>query len=117
MTIRALSIIVEDASEAAREVSEQFGWPRGQSDFHEFADVHADGVDLWFSTSSAVPSGQVDGVTLHVVVDDVDQRTHEIQARGGELILGPVTQDFGMRSAIFRGPGRLLIDVCAEVSA
>ncbi|WP_129665956.1 VOC family protein [Phytoactinopolyspora endophytica] len=116
MAIKALSIIVDDASKAAHQVAEQFGWTLGGSDFKEFADVHADGVDLWFSTSAAVPSGGIDGLTLHVFVNDVDAAADAVVSRGGTLLLGPVTQDFGMRSAIFQGPGNLMIDLCAPVS-
>lgn len=116
MHIHALSIIVDDPPEAAQSVATQFGWSKGDADFPGFADVLAPGINLWFSQSAPTPSGSIDGLTIHVEVDDVDSAAQAVQSRGGKLVFGPVTQDFGMRTAVFQAPGNLYIDLCKEIS-
>jgi hypothetical protein len=36
-----------------------------------------------------------------------------MNSHGAQLVFGPVDTDYGMRSAVFKGPGMLLIDVCS----
>jgi len=114
MAVKAISLIVDDAGEAAGSLARCFEWRLGDV-FDGFAEVDTGGLLLWLSTSAAVPSGQVDGLTIHHMVEDVDRVAQVAVQRGATCVFGPEDTDYGMRSAVLRVPGcgALLVDVCA----
>jgi predicted enzyme related to lactoylglutathione lyase len=112
MSVEAISIVVPDVPEAARFLASAFGWKLGDV-FDNFAEVDTGKLRLWLSGNAAVETGAVDGLTLHHVVDDVDAVAEVAKANGAQLVFGPVDTDYGMRSAVFKGPGMLLVDVCS----
>jgi catechol 2,3-dioxygenase-like lactoylglutathione lyase family enzyme len=112
MSVDAISVIVPDVPGAARFLSDAFGWRLGDV-FDNFAELDTGKLRLWLSGNAAVETGMVDGLTLHHVVDDVDAVVEVAKSHGAQLVFGPVDTDYGMRSAVFRGPGMLLIDVCS----
>ncbi|WP_350277730.1 VOC family protein [Kribbella sp. HUAS MG21] len=111
MSVDAISVIVPDVPEAARFLSGAFGWELGDV-FDNFAELDTGKLKLWLSGNAAVETGAVDGLTLHHIVDDVDAVVEVAKSHGAELVFGPVDTDYGMRSAVFKGPGMLLVDVC-----
>ena len=117
MTVKAISLIVDDAGAAARALSDCFAWRLGDV-FDGFAEVDTGGLLLWLSTSAAVPSGQVDGLTIHHMVEDVDHVAEVAVQHGATCVFGPQDTDYGMRSAVLRVPacGALLVDVCAATA-
>ena len=112
MSVDAISVIVPDVPEAARFLSDAFGWKLGDV-FDNFAELDTGKLRLWLSGNAAVETGTVDGLTLHHIVDDVDAVTAIAKSHGAQLVFGPVDTDYGMRSAVFKGPGMLLVDVCS----
>lgn len=96
--IRALTLILEDPSAAARSLSEILGWTV-EADFGTFASLTRDGsIPLWLN---APEDGQKTsrGVVLHVEADDVDAAFQQAVARGAEVLREPTDMDFGERSA------------------
>lgn len=86
---------------------------RPSSITHNFAELDTGKLRLWLSGNAAVETGTVDGLTLHHIVDDVDAVAEVAKSHGARLVFGPVDTDYGMRSAVFKGPGMLLVDVCS----
>ncbi len=121
MTVSAISIIVQDSPAAARGLADCFGWPLGPV-FDGFAEVNTGSLLLWLSTGAAVPGGQVDGLTIHHILEDpsqVDPVVAQAVAAGAQVVFGPTDTDYGMRSAVLRVPGCgvLGVDVCAALPA
>lgn len=112
MSVDAISVIVPDVPAAARFLSDAFGWKLGDV-FDNFAELDTGKLRVWLSGKAAVETGTVDGLTLHQIVDDVDAAAEVAKSHGAQLVFGPVDTDYGMRSAVFKGPGMLLIDVCS----
>ena len=56
--------------------------------------------------------GEISTGYLHHYVEDVAEAVARAVAAGAELLLGPLTTDWGTEAAYLKGPGQLIVDVC-----
>jgi uncharacterized glyoxalase superfamily protein PhnB len=113
MAVTAIDLQVDDVSAAVALLSKAYGWTV-TADEPGFGELMAGGLRIMLSVEAMVPWGGTDGVILHEYVDDVPAAVERAVAAGAELVLGPLTTDWGTEAAYLRGPGNLLVDVCRE---
>jgi uncharacterized glyoxalase superfamily protein PhnB len=113
MAVTAIDLQVDDVSAAVALLSKAYGWTV-TVDEPGFGELLAGDLRIMLSVDAMVPWGGTDGVILHEYVDDVPAAVERAVAAGAELVLGPVTTDWGTEAAYLRGPGNLLVDVCRE---
>ena len=112
--IYAITLFVEDLEAARAFYSEVFQLPVVFADeasaVFRFGDTL---VNLLRATQApevvapiAVASPDVGVRSMFTLeVDDVDAACERLQARGAEILAGPVDRPWGIRAAIFRDPG------------
>lgn len=115
MGVTAIDVQVDDVPAAVRLLHAAYGWEVVADDPH-FGELRAGELRIMLSVEAMVPWGRTDGVILHDEVDDVAAAVQRAVAAGAELLLGPVTTDWGTQSAYLRGPGNLLVDVHRDVA-
>ncbi len=113
-TIGAITLFVEDVAEARRFYREVFRLPvffeDDDSAVFRFGEtlvnlLRSSGApELVAPAPVAAPDGGV-RFQLTLEVDDVDATCRELEARGVELLNGPVDRPWGIRTAAFRDPG------------
>jgi uncharacterized glyoxalase superfamily protein PhnB len=113
MAVTAIDLQVYDVSAAVALLSKAYGWTV-TVDEPGFGELLAGDLRIMLSVDAMVPWGGTDGVILHEYVDDVPAAVERAVAAGAELVLGPLTTDWGTEAAYLRGPGNLLVDVCRE---
>jgi uncharacterized glyoxalase superfamily protein PhnB len=106
---------VDDVSGAVDLLSSAYGW---QITVNEpgFGEVLAGDLRIMLSKDAMVDWGRTGGVILHDYVVDVDAAVEKAVAAGVELLQGPVDTDWGTRSALLKGPGGLIVDLCKDAS-
>jgi predicted enzyme related to lactoylglutathione lyase len=115
MGVSAVSVIVPDVGVAADFLHRAIGWPVTAL-LDNFAELDTGVITIWLSASAPVPSSQVEGLTLHETVPDVDAAAERARRAGAMILHGPVDMDFGLRSAIVQGPAGMLVDLCAPLT-
>ena len=113
MAVTAIDLRVEDVSAAVAMLGNAYGW-KVTADEPGFGELVAGDLRIMLSVDAMVPWGRTDGVILHEYVDDVPAAVERAVAAGAELLLGPLTTDWGTQSAYLRGPGNLVVDVCKD---
>ena len=112
--IAAITLFVEDLAEAKRFYSDVFELPVVYEDANSAVfSFGATVINLLSATEApsliapAAAGGPDAGVRFQftLAVDDVDAKCEELQARGVELLNGPVDRPWGIRTASFRDPG------------
>lgn len=104
MTIRAVTLIIDDPSRAVRSLSEVFGW-KIESDFGSFASVQPPtGIPVWIN-APAEPGATTDHLVVHLATDDVDADAAAAVSRGAKIIREPEDMDYGERSAVVEVDG------------
>lgn len=111
MAVQAIDLQVDDVPSATKMLSEAYGW-QVLSDDDNFGELDAGGLRVMLSRDAMVPWGNLDGVILHHYVEDVAEAVARAVAAGAELLLGPLTTDWGTEAAYLKGPGQLIVDVC-----
>ncbi|MGI8614810.1 MAG: VOC family protein [Nocardioidaceae bacterium] len=111
MAVLAIDIQVDDVSAAVALLRDAYGWTV-TSDDPNFGELTTGELRIMLSREALVPWGSADGVILHDYVDDVPAAVEKAVAAGAELLLGPLTTDWGTRAAYLRGPGNLVVDLC-----
>lgn len=110
MGVHAIDVQVDDVPAAVRLLHAAYGWEVVVDDPH-FGELRAGELRVLLSVDAMVPWGKADGVILHDEVDDVGAAVRRAVDAGAELLLGPVTTDWGTEAAYLRGPGNLLVDL------
>ena len=112
--IGAITLFVEDLAEARSFYQEAFGLPIMFEDEHSAVFNFGNTVINLLQTAAAheliepaVVADRESGSRLQftIEVDDVDAMCHELEARGVELLNGPMDRPWGIRTASFRDPG------------
>jgi predicted enzyme related to lactoylglutathione lyase len=115
MAVTAIDLQVDDVSAAVKLLSNAYGW-KVTSDDPGFGELMAGDLRIMLSVDAMVPWGSTDGVILHEYVDDVPAAVERAVAAGAELLLGPLTTDWGTEAAYLRGPGNLVVDLCKDAA-
>ena len=113
MAVTAIDLQVDDVSAAVELLSNAYGW-KVTADEPGFGEVMAGDLRIMLSAEALVPWGRTDGVILHEYVDDVPTAVGRALDAGAELLLGPLTTDWGTEAAYLRGPGNLIVDLCKD---
>ena len=96
--IRAITVILDEPSAAARSLHDIFGWVV-DGDFGTFASLALPtGIPLWIN-APAPGEATASGVVIHLHVDDVDAAFRGAVERGALVQREPADQDYGDRSA------------------
>lgn len=104
MTIRAVTLIMDDPSRAVRALSDIFGWTI-ESDFGRFASVlPPSGIPVWINAPSE-PGAATAHLVVHLATDDVDADAAAAVDRGARILRGPVDMEYGERSAVVEVEG------------
>jgi len=112
--IAAITLFVEDLTEAKRFYGETFELPVIYEDpnsaVFKFGETLINLLDASQAPSLVAPAPVADagaGVRFQFTlgVDDVDATCERLQARGVELLNGPMERPWGIRTASFRDPG------------
>jgi len=112
--IAAITLFVEDLTEAKRFYGETFELPVIYEDpnsaVFKFGETLINLLDASQAPSLVAPAPVADagaGVRFQFTlgVDDVDATCERLQARGVELVNGPMERPWGIRTASFRDPG------------
>lgn len=114
MTVKAIDLQVDDVRNSTRFLAEAYGW-RVLSDDEHFGEPDAGGLRVMISRDAMVPWGALSGVIIHHYVDDVADAVARAVRAGAQLLLGPVTTDWGTEAAYLKGPGQLIVDLCRDV--
>ncbi len=114
MAVQAIDLQVDDVSIATKLLARAYGW-RVLSDHDNFGELDAGGLRVMLSRDAMVPWGKLEGVIIHQSVDDVPDAVARALAAGAELLLGPLTTDWGTEAAYLKGPGQLVVDVFRDV--
>ena len=113
-SIAAITLFVEDLAEAKRFYQETFGLPvffeDPNSAVFKFGDTLINLLDAREAPSLVAPAtvaARAAGTRFQFTlgVEDVDAMCEELQARGVELLNGPIDRPWGIRTASFRDPG------------
>lgn len=113
MAVQAMDLQVDDVQAATTLLAQAYGW-RVVTDETDFGELDAGGVRVMLSRDAMVPWGNLAGVMLHEFVDDVPATVATAVEAGAELLLGPLTTDWGTEAAYLRGPGQLIVNVCRD---
>ena len=112
--IAAITLFVEDLTEAKRFYGETFELPVIYEDpnsaVFKFGETLINLLNATEAPSLVAPAQVADreaGVRFQFTlgVDDVDATCERLQARGVELLNGPMERPWGIRTASFRDPG------------
>ena len=114
MAVTAIDVQVDDVRSAVSFLSAAYGW-KVTVDEPGFGELMAGDLRIMLSKHAMVDWGMTSGVILHDYVDDVAGSVERAVAAGAELLLGPTTTDWGTETALLRGPGNLIVDVCRDL--
>ena len=112
--IAAVTLFVEDLSEAKRFYTDVFGLPiffeDDSSAVFKFGDTLVNLLDVTEAPGLVAPAAVAPVDTgarfqFTLEVDDVDAMAEELERRGVELLNGPMDRPWGVRTASFRDPG------------
>jgi predicted enzyme related to lactoylglutathione lyase len=115
MAVTAIDIQVDDVPSAVRLLSDAYGWTI-TADGENFGELMAGDLRVMLSREAMVPWASTAGVILHDYVEDVPAAVERAVAAGAQLLLGPITTDWGTEAAYLRGPGNLIVDVCRDAA-
>jgi predicted enzyme related to lactoylglutathione lyase len=116
MAVTAIDLQVDDVPAAVALLSSAYGW-EVTADGPDFGELMAGDLRVMLSKDAMVEWGATSGVILHDYVDDVGAAVEKAVAAGAELLLGPVTTDWGTEAAYLKGPGDLIVDLCKDAPA
>ena len=112
--IAAVTLFVEDLSEAKRFYTDVFGLPipfeDDSSAVFKFGDTLVNLLDVTEAPGLVAPAAVAPVDTgarfqFTLEVDDVDAMAEELERRGVGLLNGPMDRPWGVRTASFRDPG------------
>lgn len=109
--IKAVTLIVAEASVTAGRLADAFGWEVSQ-DYGNFAEVKAgDGMVLWLNVPGEPASDLQQGVVVHCWVDDVTGAATRAREAGASILREPTVMDYGMESAWAQVDGGPIVDL------
>ncbi|WP_347232704.1 VOC family protein [Cryobacterium sp. Sr3] len=109
MNLNQIDLIVSDVKSSALLVSKLLNVDPDVLD-DGFARVSIGATALMFSTTALIPMQRAEGVILHFETVDVELAAQNARANGVEILLGPVTTDWGTTSVLVQGPEGIVLD-------
>jgi catechol 2,3-dioxygenase-like lactoylglutathione lyase family enzyme len=121
--IGAITLFVEDLGAARRFYEDVFGLPVAFEDddscVFNFGNtivnlLKATAADELIEPAAVASREAGSRLQLTIEVDDVDAMCAELASRGVELVNGPVSRPWGVRTASFRDPGGHIWEIAQE---
>ena len=120
--VTAITLFTEDLPATKRFYQEVFGLPvhfeDPQSAVFGFGELLVNLLDVraapeLIDPAPVAPQSAGSRLQLTLHVDDVDATCEDLRRRGVELLTGPVTRPWGLRTASFRDPGGHIWEVAS----
>lgn len=115
-TVAGLSLIMETNDEVARAAEFLAALGLEVTGDDGFVEVKGPSISLTIMRGAMVDVPPLGGLLLQLDVPDVDAAAKLAGDSGGEILLGPLTTDWGSNSAYVRGPAGLTVELITSTA-
>lgn len=109
--VAGLSLIMETNDDVARAAGFLAALGLEVAGEDGFVEVKGPSINLTIMRGAMVDVPPLGGLLFQLAVADVDAATKIAGDKGGEVLLGPMTTDWGSYSAYVRGPAGLTVEL------